>query len=236
MADQQQQFIAAIAPKAQEIQKKYGVPASIAIAQAALESGFGEKAKGNNLFGIKAGSSWHGATIDMATHEYINGARLGETDKFRAYSSMENSMENYGQFLATNARYAQVIGASGKEAADALQRAGYATDPKYAAKLKSIINTYDLTRFDDASYQGYMADDERFNNTRKRLNQERTADPQSWENFFSGFIQMLFSMFSGLTTAFNSTPADQHTDVPSPPRTPAPAPTQVAQTRIPVRA
>jgi hypothetical protein len=159
----QEQFIASIAPHAQEIQRKYGVPASIAIAQAALESGWGDSAKGNNLFGIKAGKSWQGATIDMATHEYINAAVVN----------------------ADNAH----------EAADALQRAGYATDPKYASKLKEIINTNDLTRFDDASYKGYT-EGERFEKTRTRLHEQREANPEPWADFKKFFDVLVAGIFS----------------------------------------
>lgn len=195
----QEQFIASIAPHAQEIQKKYGVPASIAIAQAALESGWGDSVKGNNLFGIKAGSTWAGATIDIATHEYLNGARTNITDRFRAYSSTLESLDNYGQFLRNNGRYAKVIGAADAHtAADELQRAGYATDPQYASKLKNIINTYNLTQFDDPTYKGYT-DGERFETTRTRLRQQREADPESWAKFMKSFFELIAEIFSGLT-------------------------------------
>lgn len=197
--DKQQQFIESIAPKAQEIQRKYGVPASIAIAQAALESGWGGSVKGNNLFGIKAGKTWAGATIDLATHEYLNGTKTGITDKFRAYECVEDSLENYGQFLANNCRYSRVIGSSAHQAADELQRAGYATDPRYADKLKSIINTYNLTQFDDPNYRGYMNGD-RFEKTRQRLNQQREVNPGAWTDFMKSFFELLGSIFSGLTS------------------------------------
>ena len=197
--NKQEQFIESIAPHAQEVQRKYGVPASIAIAQAALESGWGDNAKGNNLFGIKAGKSWQGATIDMATHEYLNGARTAITDRFRAYGSTKESMENYGKFLATNDRYAGVVGAgSANQAADALQRAGYATDPKYASKLKEIISANDLTRFDDASYKGYT-EGERFEKTRARLRAQRETNPQPWDDFMKTFMQLIAGIFSNIT-------------------------------------
>lgn len=195
--DKQTQFIESLAPKAQEIQLKYGVPASIAIAQAALESGWGVYAKGNNLFGIKAGKTWAGSAIDLATYEYFNGIKTSITDKFRAYGCLEDSLENYGQFLASNGRYARVIGSSANKAADELQRAGYATDPCYADKLKSIINTYNLTRFDDPSYKGYM-DGERFEKTRQRLNQQRDSNPEPWLDFMKSCFELLGSIFSGI--------------------------------------
>lgn len=227
MNSQQQEFIDSIAPKAQEIQAKYGVPASIVIAQAALESGWGANAKGNNLFGIKAGGGWGGSTIDVATHEYANGAMHGETDAFRAYNSTEDSMENYGKFLAGNSRYAGVIGADAHDAANALQRAGYATDPQYASKLKSIISSNELTRFDDATYRGYEADETRFEETQKRLRQQREADPKTWDDFMAGFFQMLISMFvNSLGHSHSEQPI-----VESAPRTP-PVPKQVQANNV----
>ncbi len=225
---QQQQFIASIAPKAQEIQRRYGVPASIAIAQAALESGWGRSAPGNNLFGIKAGSSWQGGTMNVATHEFRNGAMRAETDAFRSYSSTEQSMENYGQFLAGNSRYAGVVGASNAhQATDALQRAGYATAPNYASTLKAIIDSNDLTRFDDASYRGYTEDATRFNDASRRLQLERNADPDPWKSFMGSFVQLLLTVFvqyANQTTGVRQ-PTDHQFVQPSPtPSSTLPAP------------
>ena len=193
--NQQQEFIASIAPHAQELQSKYGVPASIAIAQAALESGWGKKAAGNNFYGVKG--SANGSSVEVATHEFLGGVRRAVTDNFRAYSSAFDSMEDYGHLLASKARYVGVVQASSaNEAADALQRAGYATDPRYAEKLKAIIADNDLTRFDDPSYKGYM-EGARFAQTRQRLQQERESNPGVWNNFMSFFTQILTVMFSG---------------------------------------
>lgn len=196
--NKQEQFIAAIAPYAQEVQRKYGVPASIAIAQAALETGWGKKVLGNNLFGIKAGRSWQGATIDMRTHEYVNGVRIGIVDKFRAFANVGDAFDAYGKFLTQNVRYSNVVSAdNGFEAADALQRAGYATDPEYASSLKNIITSNNLTRFDDASYSGYM-EGGRFEQTRHRLKEQRESNPGVWGDFIKGFLQLVASMFSGV--------------------------------------
>lgn len=212
----QQQFIESIAPHAQEVQRKYGVPASIAIAQAALESGWGEKVKGNNLFGVKAGRSWQGATIDIATHEYIDGVRTNQTDRFRSYASTKDSIENYEKLLASNARYADVVNAdTAHEAAEALQQAGYATDPKYAAKLKSIIDANNLTRFDDASYRGYT-EGPRFQQTRERLHQQRETNPEPWKEFMKSFLELIAGIFSAITAMLGISD-DKPT---SPPQTP----------------
>ena len=213
MNQQQQDFINSIAPHAQEVQKKYGVPASIAIAQAALETGWGRSVKGNNFFGVKAGSSWNGPTTNFATHEVINGQRVGMTDRFRAFGSVRESVDNYGKLLAGNARYRHVIGADAHDAADALQRAGYATDPRYAQQLKQIIDSCDLTRFDDAEYKGYTQTDAGFENTRRRLREQRERNPDVWTSFMSNFIGFLIELFCGGARGFPT----QEVSAPAPP-------------------
>ncbi|MDX2094792.1 MAG: glycoside hydrolase family 73 protein [Alphaproteobacteria bacterium] len=218
----QQDFIEAMAKPAQEVQAKYGVPASIAIAQAALESGWGERSKGNNLFGIKSGASWRGATIDMATHEYLNGSRVGMNDKFRAYAGFQQSIEDYGRFLSDNKRYAGVLVAGdANEAADALQRAGYATDPKYTAKLKQIITQYDLTRFDDVSYAGYNREDARFEQTRQRLAEQRDSNPGVWGDFMNAIAELLKGLFGSISAAIFGQESQVATAPERAPHTPA---------------
>lgn len=225
----QEEFIAAIGPHAQEVQRKYGVPASIVIAQAALESGWGRSVKGNNFFGIKAGKAWQGATLDMGTHEYFDGKRVQISDRFRAYGSMQESIENYGQFLAKNPRYSKVIAAdSAHEAADALQRAGYATDPRYAAKLKDIISANNLTRFDDASYRGYT-EGARFEQTRQRLQDQRESNPSVWDDFMKNFIQLIVTICESLSALIFG--GEQRVSAPLA----TPASTQVAVSSTPSR-
>lgn len=165
-----QAFIDKITPYALEVQEKYGVPASLVIAQAALESGWGEKAANNNYFGIKAGKGWKGESATVSTHEVIDGQRIGIKDSFRSYSGLKESVLNYGKFLAENARYKGVqLAENAYEAADAVHRAGYATDPKYAALLKDIIRKNDLTRYDDMKFQGYTDNDDLFASFLKTL-------------------------------------------------------------------
>ena len=130
------------------------IPNSCTIAQAALESGYGASGlsqKANNLFGIKAGSTWKGSTYSCLTKEVVNGTTITQTAIFRKYESWGLSIIDHDDFLRNNARYAKVLQAeTGEAASDALQAAGYATDPNYAAKLKNIIALYDLHRFDAA--------------------------------------------------------------------------------------
>ena len=115
----------------------------VLIAQAALESGWGKHVGGdNNLFGIKAGSAWHGATRTLPTTEYSGGTMHRENATFRSYASFADSFDDFARLLKTNPRYAAALNAGGDNArfAQALQHAGYATDPGYAAKITSIAN------------------------------------------------------------------------------------------------
>lgn len=144
-----QRFIDKLAVPAQAASKASGVPAELILAQAALETGWGQheiatRQGGNshNLFGIKAGSHWQGKTTDIVTHEYINGRRTQVVDTFRVYDSFEHSLTDYANLIGKNSRYAAVVQApSAEQAAHALQRGGYATDPRYAQKLIAVMNT-----------------------------------------------------------------------------------------------
>ena len=127
-----------------------GIPAQFMIAQAALETGWGKReivgrdgTHSHNLFGIKAGASWKGATVDVATTEYIGGAPRKMIQKFRAYASEAESFADYARLMKDSPRYASVVaqGSDAKAFAQGLQKAGYATDPAYADKLGRVINT-----------------------------------------------------------------------------------------------
>lgn len=129
------------------------VPLSVTIAQAALESAWGESGltkNGNALFGIKAGKSWTGKRYTTRTTEVQNGNTISTTADFRAYDSWSESIIDHDDFLRQNSRYAAVLTCdNGYDAADALQAAGYATDPYYAHKLQSIISQYGLSKYDN---------------------------------------------------------------------------------------
>jgi flagellum-specific peptidoglycan hydrolase FlgJ len=142
-------FIAKILPAAQASHAATGIPASFTIAQAALESAWGEKAPGNNLFGIKANKAWTGAVTEFATHEVINGQRIAITDKFRAYPSWRESINDHADFFRKNPRYAACFKEiSGAGWARAVAAAGYATDPSYAKLIISIIGGRNLQQYD----------------------------------------------------------------------------------------
>ncbi|MFD0682361.1 MULTISPECIES: glycoside hydrolase family 73 protein [unclassified Paenibacillus] len=143
-----QDFIDILAPMAVAEQKRTGILASITISQGALESAWGAAAPGYNLFGIK------GTGQEFTTQEYINGTFVTVTDGFRVYSSWEGSVIDHSNFLIENSRYTKagffdrcsVLDYAG--AAQSLQAAGYATDPSYATKLISIIESNGLARYD----------------------------------------------------------------------------------------
>jgi flagellar protein FlgJ len=144
-----QAFQERLAAHAEEASRTTGIPAKFMLGQAALESGWGKhvikRADGSsshNLFGIKAGPNWKGKTVTAVTTEYVNGVPQKRTEKFRAYESYADSFRDYAKLLRSNPRYEKVLANASdvKDFAQGLQRAGYATDPHYAAKLQHIIN------------------------------------------------------------------------------------------------
>lgn len=142
-------FIAAIAPAAKACMAKTRIPASFTVAQAALESGWGARAPGNNLFGIKADKSWTGATVLVPTHEVVKGVRVAVSAKFRAYADWQGCMDDHAQFL-DHPRYKLAFDHcdDGEEFAKAVAEAGYATDPGYGKLLVTIINGHNLKELD----------------------------------------------------------------------------------------
>jgi flagellar protein FlgJ len=127
-----------------------GIPARFILGQAALESGWGaheirgaDGTRSYNLFGIKATGGWQGRTIEVVTTEYEAGRPRQVVEKFRAYSNYSEAFRDWAQLLSGNPRYAPVLRA-GDDAmgfAFGLQRAGYATDPDYGAKLARVIGS-----------------------------------------------------------------------------------------------
>ena len=133
---------------AEEASRTTGIPAKFMLGQAALETGWGKReiigrdgSSSHNLFGIKASSDWKGKVTEAVTTEYVNGKAQRKVEKFRAYDSYADSFKDYAQLITGNKRYEKVLAAAGDASAFAqgLQKAGYATDPNYAAKLTKII-------------------------------------------------------------------------------------------------
>lgn len=141
-------FVTRVWPHAVQASRSTGIPPQFLVAHSALESGWGKSEIRNpdgsssfNLFGIKAGKGWTGATVDAKTTEYVDGEPRQVIARFRAYGSYEESFQDYAALLRSSPRYGDVIGSQdGTEFARRLQQAGYATDPMYADKLSRIIN------------------------------------------------------------------------------------------------
>jgi flagellar protein FlgJ len=135
---------------ASKVEKASGIPASFMLGQAGHETGWGQhqiKVKGGapsfNLFGIKAGAGWTGKVAEVTTTEYVGGSPQKRVARFRAYDSYEDSFKDYSKMISESPRYEKVRQNTGSAMAFAsgLQKAGYATDPEYAAKLSRAIHT-----------------------------------------------------------------------------------------------
>lgn len=154
-AAQVKQFVQQIAPliKAEAKRRGYKVFSPI-IAQAVIESKYGQSglAKYHNYFGLKCGSSWKGKSVNMKTkEEYSVGTLTSIRDNFRAYSSMEEGVKGYFDFISTK-RYANLKSASTpKEYLERIKADGYATSSTYVNTNMNCINKYDLTKWDSES-------------------------------------------------------------------------------------
>lgn len=144
-----QAFLDLMVPAAQACHARTGIPASFTLAQAALESSWGSRAPGFNLFGIKADKAWRGPVVMVDTHEVLKGVRVAITAPFRAYRSFEESMVDHADFFKRNPRYKACFAeTTGSGWARAVAAAGYATDPNYAKSLIAVIDGRNMTRFD----------------------------------------------------------------------------------------
>lgn len=146
----QSNFVQQHSQVANEVERATGIPASFMLGQAGHETGWGKfeiKHKGgatsHNLFGIKAGAGWTGKVAEVTTTEYVNGVAQKGKARFRAYDSYADAFKDYARMINESPRYAKVREQTNSAYAFAsgLQKAGYATDPNYAAKLSRAINT-----------------------------------------------------------------------------------------------
>jgi flagellar protein FlgJ len=148
----QEDFVKSVWPAAKAAGDELGVDPRSLIAQAALETGWGRSipnapdgSSSFNLFGVKTGAQWSGASVAVKTLEFEGGVPVPRTDKFRAYDSATESFNDYVALLRDNPRYADALntGSDTKAFAAALQRGGYATDSAYAQKLTAIAQNVD---------------------------------------------------------------------------------------------
>lgn len=143
-------FVTAMIAPAKQAQAKLKVPFEVIIAQAALETGWGKKIiktgngeSSNNLFNIKADKRWQGDKTHKETLEYENGAMVKKREPFRVYQTMQDSVNDYINFLSSGDRYQDALKQAGnvEQFLQGLQGAGYATDPNYASKILGTLRT-----------------------------------------------------------------------------------------------
>jgi flagellar protein FlgJ len=152
-------FVQDLWPQAEDAGTLLGVDPRHLIAQAALETNWGQSlpqdssgATSNNLFGIKASAAWSGATANNGTQEFQDGVATNTTAQFKAYATPTQSFQDYVALLRNNPRYAGALN-TGKDVhafAAGLQRGGYATDPDYANKITAVANTVSSLKLSSA--------------------------------------------------------------------------------------
>jgi flagellar protein FlgJ len=148
-------FVEQLWPWAREAADKLGLEAPALLAQAALETGWGrhlmratDGGSAHNLFGIKADRRWDGDRTRVSTLEFEQGVAVRKKDVFRSYASFRDSFNDYVDFLRSNPRYSQALQSTGdaKTFFMELQKAGYATDPRYAEKIAAVMESPQMQR------------------------------------------------------------------------------------------
>ena len=136
-------FVNKMLPSVRRAANSLGVNPEALLAQAALETGWGQRMPRNadgspsyNMFGIKAGEEWSGARAAADTMEVVNGVATPRRTAFRAYGSIEESVNDFAKLLASSPRYKEALAAGGDAQAyiAGIGKSGYATDPEYANK------------------------------------------------------------------------------------------------------
>lgn len=149
LLEQPLHFVRAVWDEARTAAAQLGTEAKLLVAQAALETGWGrhvpQRADGgssNNFFGVKAGAKWSGDRVAVPTLEFRDGVVRRENASFRAYDSVADGFNDYVRLLKSNPRYRSALELADdpRHFAQALQRAGYATDPAYGQKILGILN------------------------------------------------------------------------------------------------
>jgi flagellar protein FlgJ len=143
------EFVNRVMPAIRRAAGRIGVNPTALLAQAALETGWGRRMPRNadgsssfNLFGVKAGDEWTGGRAVADSMEVTNGVAATKRTAFRAYGSIEESVDDFAKLLRNSPRYRDAIaaGSDAKGYIDAIGKSGYATDPQYADKLNEILN------------------------------------------------------------------------------------------------
>ncbi|WP_267201998.1 LysM peptidoglycan-binding domain-containing protein [Limosilactobacillus kribbianus] len=199
-----QQFIESVASGAVQGWSKYKVLPSITVAQAILESGWGQSSlstSAHNLFGIKG--SYNGHSVTMQTREVYGGRSVYINDNFRAYANNSESVEDHGNFLASNRRYDNLLGDTNYvSVANKLRQDGYATDPSYAQSLIKLVQTYNLTQLDAVALSGHVVVNNSQETTTKATAGTTNHDNNGGTNYYT--VQRGDTL-SGIATKFNTT-------------------------------
>jgi peptidoglycan hydrolase FlgJ len=144
------EFVSRVMPSIQRAASELGIDPAAMLAQAALETGWGQRlpraadgSSSNNLFGIKAGNEWTGARATAVSMEVIDGVATPRRTAFRAYASVEESINDFSNLLKSSPRYKDVLADGGNAGAyiAAMGNSGYATDPDYGNKLNQILGS-----------------------------------------------------------------------------------------------
>jgi flagellar protein FlgJ len=144
------EFVSRVMPSIQRAAAALGVDPKGMLAQAALETGWGQRmpraadgSSSHNMFGIKAGNEWTGARATADSMEVINGVATPRRTAFRAYASVEESIDDFANLLKSSPRYKDVLagGANAGAYIAAMGNSGYATDPDYGNKLNQILGS-----------------------------------------------------------------------------------------------
>ena len=147
--EQAAQFVKQVLPTISRAAQALGVSPLGMLAQAALETGWGQRmprtgdgSPSLNLFGVKAGDGWAGARAVADTVEVSGGVATQRRTAFRAYGSIEDSVNDFASLLAKSPRYREALAAGGNPQAyvESIARSGYATDPDYGNKLNQVLN------------------------------------------------------------------------------------------------
>lgn len=147
-------FVAKVLPILKTALAASGLNPLAVLAQGALETGWGAHVihtstgdSSHNLFNIKASGDWDGPSVEVSTLEFRGGQPIRQNDRFRAYESVESAVRDYLSVLKGDRRYQRALDAAQDPArfADELQKAGYATDPHYAAKILRVLTSGPLS-------------------------------------------------------------------------------------------
>jgi len=205
-------FFDTYAPYAQAEQLRSGVPASVTLAQAAVESGYGLSGlveKALNFFGIKASKSWSGDTVYLPTNEYENGKYVSTVAAFRSYDSVLQSFADHSDFLRQNSRYSAAFQTTNPyDFVDAISAAGYATSPSYASTVKNVIKQYDLTKYDLSTATAANTNNQL---SGFKLDLPNIGDSLSngWKSFWNSFTNPGTSLFEGFPKGTTGSKIDE---------------------------